>query len=258
MMFYAISKLVIKNEIMKNKYSLVSKLILLFLFSFGVSESAFCQRTVEGKVLDSTGEALIGASVLTVGTSVGTITDIDGSFSLKLPADQNVIQISYIGYATQEIDMTGKNSQMIILSENSELLDEIVVIGYGRQKKSVVTGTVGKVDLAQISNRSPGQLQSSIQGTVAGISITPTSGAPDAGFKVKIRGTGSNGPTEALYIVDGMRTRDISFIEADNIASLEVLKDATSASIYGAEGANGVILISTMNGSGNKGVSSKR
>ena len=238
---------------MKIYYALASKLMLLFIFSLGVSQSAVAQRTIEGKVFDTAGEALIGASVLVKGTTIGTITDLDGSFSLNLPDNQNMIMISYTGYSDLEVDMTGKSNYMATMSEDSELLDEVVVIGYGRQKKSVVTGAVGKVNLEQLENRSPGRLESSIQGTVAGISITPNSGAPDAGFKVKIRGTGSNGPTEPLYIVDGMRTRDISFIEPANIASLEVLKDAASASIYGAEGANGVVLISTKDGSGGKG-----
>lgn len=241
---------------MKFYYSLATKLLLLLILVIGISQSAIAQRAVQGKVLDTTGEALIGATVLVKGTNVGTTTDFDGSFSLNLPENQNMLQISYTGYSSLEVDMTGLSNYTATLTESSELLDEVVVIGYGRQKKSVVTGAVGKVNVEQLKNRSPGRLESSIQGTVAGISITPTSGAPDAGFKVKIRGTGSNGPTEPLYIVDGMRTRDISFIEPANIASLEVLKDAASASIYGAEGANGVILITTKNGSGgSKGVS---
>lgn len=240
---------------MKIYYSLASKLMLLLILTVGVSQSAIAQRAVQGTVLDAAGQALIGATVIVKGTTVGTITDVDGSFNLNLPANQNILEISYTGYADLEVDMTGLSTYTATLNEDSELLDEVVVIGYGRQKKSVVTGAVGKVNLEQLENRSPGRLESSLQGTVAGIAITPTSGAPDAGFKVKIRGTGSNGPTEPLYIVDGMRTRDISFIEPSNIASLEVLKDAASASIYGAEGANGVILITTKNGSSDtKGV----
>ncbi len=235
---------------MKNYYALVSNLMLLLIFTVAISNSAFSQRTVQGKVLDGAGEALIGASVLVKGTTIGTITDIDGNYTITLPQDQNILQVSYTGYADQEIDMTGQSNLTITLSEDSELLDEIVVIGYGRQKKSVVTGAVGKVDVEQLASRSPGRLESSIQGTVAGIAITPNSGAPDAGFSVRIRGTGSNGPSEPLYIVDGMRTRDISFIESANIESLEILKDAASASIYGAEGANGVVLITTKDGSG--------
>lgn len=121
--------------------------------------------------------------------------------------------------------------------------------GYARQKKSVVTGAISSVNVAQIENVSAGQLQSSIQGRSAGVSILPTSGSPGAGFKVRIRGTGSNGNSDPLYIVDGMRTRDISFLSANEIASIEVLKDAASAAIYGAEGANGVVIITTRGGS---------
>ena len=241
---------------MKFFYALAPKLVLLLILTIGISQSAIAQRAIQGKVLDAAGEVLIGASVLVKGTTTGTTTDVDGSFSLNLPENQNILLISYTGYSDLEVDMTGLSNYTATMLEDSELIDEVVVIGYGRQKKSVVTGAVGSVNIEQLANRSPGRLESTMQGTVAGIAITPNSGAPDAGFKIKIRGTGSNGPTEPLFIVDGMRTRDISFIEPANIASLEVLKDAASASIYGAEGANGVILITTKNGSvGNKGVS---
>ena len=199
---------------MKIFYALATKQLLLLILIIGISQSAIAQRAVQGKVLDTAGEALIGATILVKGTTVGTTTDVDGSFKLSLPEDQNILIISYTGYTDQEVDMAGLSDYTATMTENSELLDEVVVIGYGRVKKSVVTGAISKVNLEQLKSRSPARLESSIQGTVAGIAITPNSGAPDAGFKVKIRGTGSNGPTEPLYIVDGMRTRDISFIES--------------------------------------------
>ena len=238
---------------MRNLIALDFKLMLITSFFTFISLGLFAQRSVSGVVTDGSGDPLIGASVLVKDTNNGTITDIDGSFNLNVPNDAQMLQVSYTGYTTQDIDITGQSSVNISLAEDAEILDEVVVIGYGRQKKSVVTGAVGKVEVEELVTRSPGQLQAAVQGKVAGIAITPTSGAPDAGFKVRIRGTGSNGPSEPLYIVDGMRTRDISFIEAVNISSFEVLKDAAAASIYGAEGANGVVLITTKNGEGASG-----
>ena len=230
--------------------------ILLLIFAFCLmSFIGVGQKSLTGKVTDRSGEALIGATISVKATTVGTITDVDGNYQLALPEGASVLVVSYTGYAKQEIDINGQSVIDVTLDEASELLDELVVIGYARQTKSVVTGAVSSIKVDELNARSPGQLQSNIQGKVSGISITPTSGAPDAGFKVKIRGTGSNGPTEPLYIVDGMRTRDIRFLEGNAIKSLEVLKDAASASIYGAEGANGVILITTKNGtSGHKGI----
>lgn len=239
---------------MKKLNAMIGNPLLILFFSL-LSTVCFAQKTISGTILDNSGTPLIGATVVAKGTTTGTITDIDGSFTLNMQEDINQIEVSYTGYNSQTIDVTGKSLVTINLLEDTETLDEVVVIGYGRQKKSVVTGAVSSVDIEEITSRSTGQLQSAIQGKTAGVAITPTSGAPDAGFKVKIRGTGSNGPTEPLYIVDGMRTRDIRFLEASAIKSFEILKDAASASIYGAEGANGVVLITTKDGSKNKGIS---
>ncbi len=219
---------------------------LLFVFC---SFSIFAQTTVSGTIIGPDNEPLIGATVLAKGTATGTTTDIDGSFMLKVPEDIKTIVVSYTGFTSQEIDITENSKFSISLEESSALLSEIVVVGYGQTQKSVLTGAVSSVNVAELEDRGPGQLQSSIQGKNAGIAITPSSGAPDAGFKVRIRGTGSNGNNEPLYIVDGMRTDDISFLEANQIASMEILKDAASAAIYGAEAANGVVLITTKKGS---------
>ncbi len=234
---------------------LINQWAIVFLFCI-FATIGYGQKTISGVLTDASASPLIGATIMVPGTSTGTITDVDGSFSLTVPDDATELKVSYTGYESMMLDITNQREfSSISLSESSALLDEVVVVGYGRQKKSVVTGAISKVDVQQLATRGVGELQSGMQGKVAGIDITPTSGAPGSGFKVKIRGTGSNGPTEPLYVVDGMRTRDIRFIEGVNIASIEVLKDAASASIYGAEAANGVILITTKNGSGNKGIS---
>jgi len=234
---------------MKKRFNyLFNQWAIVFLFCI-FATIGYSQKTISGVLTDASSAPLIGATVMVPGTSTGTITDIDGSFSLSVPNDATELKVSYTGFESMMLDISNQTTfSSIALNESSALLDEVVVIGYGRQKKSVVTGAVSSLDVQEIASRGPGQIQSNIQGKVAGVTITPTSGAPDAGFKVKIRGTGSNGPTEPLYIVDGMRTRDIRFLEGSAIKSLEILKDAASASIYGAEGANGVVLISTKNG----------
>ena len=212
------------------------------------------QRTVSGTVSDEEGLTLIGASVLVEGTSVGTVTDVDGSFSINVPDGANYLLVSYTGYGQQRIDITGKDNVMVSMS-SSEIIDEVVVVGYGRQKKSLVSGAISSVEVDEIQSFSSPQLQSALQGRTAGVTITPTSGSPGAGFKVRIRGTGSNGNSEPLYIVDGMRTGDISFLTPDEIESIEILKDAASAAIYGANGANGVVIVTTKSGSAeNSGV----
>lgn len=241
---------------MKKHWNILSNKWMMSLIVCLIATIGYGQREVSGVLTDNAGSPLIGATVIVPGTATGTITDVDGSFSLDVPQDATELQVSYTGYESMMLDITNQSRfESLALAEATELLDEVVVIGYGRQEKSVVTGAIGSVKVEELATRGPGQIQSNIQGKVAGIAITPTSGAPDAGFKVKIRGTGSNGPTEPLYIVDGMRTADIRFLEGSSIASLEVLKDAASASIYGAEGANGVILISTKNGTDNDGIS---
>ncbi len=184
------------------------------------------------------------------GTSVGTVTDVDGSFSINVPDGSNFLLVSYTGYAQQRIDITGQNAVSIAMS-SSEIIDEVVVVGYGRQKKSLVSGAISSVKVDEIQSFSAPQLQSALQGRTAGVTILPTSGSPGAGFKVRVRGTGSNGNSEPLYIVDGMRTGDISFLTSDEIESIEVLKDAASAAIYGAQGANGVVIVTTKKGDAN-------
>ncbi|MFK8102272.1 MAG: SusC/RagA family TonB-linked outer membrane protein [Saprospiraceae bacterium] len=218
-------------------------LILLFL-----SVQLTAQQTITGKIVDEEGVELIGVSILAQGTGIGTASEPDGTYRINVPSGVNILVFSYTGYVSQEIDITGKSSLDVVLASDTEILEEVVVVGYGRQKKSVVTGAISSIKMDEIQNLSAGQVQSAIQGRVAGISILPTSGSPGAGFKVRVRGTGSNGNADPLYIVDGMRTRDISFITAEEIESMEVLKDAASAAIYGSEGGNGVVIVTTKTG----------
>jgi len=238
---------------MMTQNALLKSICTFLMFLLAVSCS-MAQQNLSGKIVDENNDPMIGANIIAKGTTIGTIADIDGNFQLKVPEGVNSIIVSYTGFLQQEIDVTGKTNIEVTLLEDAGILDEVVVIGYGRQKKSVVTGAVSSVDVTSLASRSVGQLESGIQGTIAGLRITPNSGAPDAGFKIFIRGIGSNGPSNPLYIVDGMRTRDVSWLESAAIDRFEVLKDAASASIYGAEGANGVVLISTKNGVNSSGL----
>ncbi len=232
-----------KHSFTRQIRSLLSLIILL-----GLSSSMFAQQSVTGTVTDETGQTLIGATVLVKGDNTGTVTNEEGQFSITLPAGFSILEISYLGYQSMEVSTTGKNVVNVSLNTDAALLDQVVVVGYGRQKKSQVTGAISSIEVDQIQSLSNGQLQSSIQGRSAGVSILPTSGSPGAGFKVRIRGTGSNGNSEPLYIVDGMRTRDISFLAPNEIENIEILKDAAAAAIYGAEGGNGVVIVSTKTG----------
>lgn len=213
------------------------------------------QTPVKGKISDADGQGLAGATVIVKGATIGVNADEDGNFSLKVPEGYNELVVSYIGFNQQDVAIDGRSVIEITMISSDNAMEEVLVTGYSRQKKSVITGAISSVNIAQIKNVSAGQLQASVQGRIAGVSFLPTSGSPGAGFKVRVRGTGSNGNSDPLYIIDGMRTRDISFLEANEIATFEVLKDAASAAIYGAEGANGVVIITTRTGSdGNDGL----
>ena len=233
-----------------NKHSFTRRtkhfICLALLMTFSLS--MFAQKSVSGKVTDDAGQSLIGASVMVKGTTAGTTTDMDGAFKLNLPDGASILEISYLGYQTIEVSTDGKDFFNILLKSDAAVLDQVVVVGYGRQKKSQVTGAISSIEVDEIKNLSNGQLQSSLQGRSAGVSILPNSGSPGAGFKVRVRGTGSNGNAEPLYIVDGMRTKNISFLSAGEVENIEILKDAAAAAIYGAEGANGVVIITTKSG----------
>lgn len=226
---------------MKNTEFRQRMLALICLLMIGVG-TAWSQMNVKGKVITPSGEAIIGANVLEKGTSNGVITDLDGNFSLKVE-NGAILVFSYIGYTPQELK--AKASMEVVLEEDTELLDEVVVVGYGVQKKSDVTGAISKVGTGDIKSRSITTVQQALQGKTSGVQILSTSAAPGASQTVRIRGYSSNYSSDPLYVVDGLRVSDISNIDPNDIESMEVLKDAASAAIYGAEAGNGVILITT-------------
>lgn len=202
----------------------------------------------KGLVKDATGESVIGASVVVKGTTNGTITDFDGNFSLDGIKKGDVIVISYVGYQTQEIKWNGSPLN-VILKEDSKTLSEVVVVGYGTQKKANLSGSVAMVDNKELENRPIQNVSSGLQGLMPGVAITGTNGAPgqDAG-KIRVRGIGTLNEAGPYILVDGIETGTLSAVDPNDIESISVLKDAASAAIYGSKAANGVVLITTKRG----------
>ena len=213
-----------------------------------VVETVLQQKAISGKVVDSKGESIIGANIMEKGTSNGTITDFDGNFSLNVSA-KSVLQISYIGYKTQEIPVSQlKAGAVITLKEDTEVMDEVVVIGYGTQRKGDVTSAIASVKAEDFTVGKVGDAADLIKGKVAGLSIAKGSGDPSATSAIRLRGVISvNGSTTPLILIDGVEG-DLSTVAPENIEAIDVLKDASAAAIYGTRGANGVILITTKTG----------
>ena len=208
------------------------------------------EKQVKGRVVDAAGEAIIGANILEKGTTNGVITDVDGNFVLNV-SEGAVIQISYIGYVEQEVVFTGQPSLQIVLKEDTETLEEVVVVGYGVQKKKLVTGATVQVKGDNIQKLNTTNALGALQSQTPGVNIVAASGQPGEGYKVNIRGAGTNGSTTPLYIIDGVEG-DINSVSPADIESVDVLKDAASAAIYGARAANGVILVTTKQGKAGK------
>lgn len=225
-------------------------LFLTVLFSL-VTMSGYAQsKTVTGKIIDSTGEPVIGASVLVKGTTNGVISDIDGNFSIQGVANDAVLQISFVGYKAQDISVAGKTRIDVTLVEDTEMLDEVVVVGYGVQKKSDVTGALASVSSEELNTKPVSNAFEALQGKAAGVDITSSQRPGELG-DIRIRGNRSlNASNSPLYVVDGvpLNSGGIETINPRDIESIDILKDASSTAIYGSRGANGVILITTKRG----------
>lgn len=205
-------------------------------------------KTVTGTVTDVSGEPIIGANIRIKGTTTGTITDIDGNFSIEAEP-QSVIEVSYIGYLTQETVINNQKSIRFLLKEDTKTLDEVVVIGYGVQKKADLTGSVANINTEKLNTQSNANIGQALQGKIAGVDIVSQGGAPGSGTRIMVRGIGTLNNASPLYIVDGMYMNSIDHINPNDIASIDVLKDASSAAIYGSRAANGVIIVTTKEGS---------
>lgn len=204
-------------------------------------------QTITGTVTDKDGSPIPGVSIQEKGTSNGTSTDFDGNFSISVANNNAILIVSSVGYKTREVSVS-TSKMTITLEESTESLDEIVVIGYGTKKKSLVTGAISSIASKDIQTASVQRVDQALQGRTSGVTVTSSSGAPGAGAKIRIRGTGSNGNSNPLFIVDGMKVLSIDNIPPSDIANIEILKDAASSAIYGTEGANGVIIITTKGG----------
>ena len=222
------------------------------------SGNAWAQnRSLSGKVVDGTGAPVVGAAVMVVGqTSNGTVTDAAGQFRLTVPANAKLV-VSCLGYADKQVEVGNQSVITIALEEDVTYLDETVVIGYGVQKKSDLTGAVASVREDDLKNRSTADAAAALQGKVAGVQIITNSGAPGSGAEINVRGVSSNsGKIGPLIIVDGLKVNSIQYLDPSLIESMEVLKDAASAAIYGAEAGNGVVLVTTkQGGKGNTSIS---
>jgi TonB-linked SusC/RagA family outer membrane protein len=240
-------------------------IILLILFSstlsptiantFSEAPTSPLQQTVTGTVTDETNTPLPGVNVLIKGSTVGTATDADGRYSIAVPDANSVLVFSFIGYVTQEVPVGGQSQINVQLLTDVQTLSEVVVVGYGTQKRSDLTGSVGQVSGEEVLQRPVTNVLQGLQGRVAGVNVFLNSGSPTASPRVVIRGMGTiNSSSGPLYVVDGVVMEDIAFLNPYDIESMEVLKDASSTAIYGARGANGVILITTKRGAKSEGL----
>lgn len=218
----------------------------LFAASVDAIDAVQQAKKITGTVTDAMGP-VIGANVLEKGTTNGVITDIDGNFTLNVQPGATIV-VSFIGYQPQEIVVGNQTSFKIQLKEDTELLDEVVVVGYGVQKKKLVTGATVEVKGEDIAKLNTTQALGALQSQSPGVNIQAVSGQPGDGFKINIRGAGTNGNTAPVYVIDGVAGGDINALNPADIERIDVLKDAASCAIYGSSGANGVILITTKQG----------
>lgn len=220
-------------------------LFLLCLFPLG----AMAQSIVKGTVNDEAGEPIIGATVKVQGSNEGAITDFDGNFSVKA-ASNATLSVSYVGYVTEQVAVAGRSNISVTLKEDTNTLNDVVVIGYGTMKKSDISGSVATINKEQMERKVPVNIAQALQGAAAGVMVTNQDGAPGTASAIRIRGIGTiNGDAQPLYVVDGVQVgNNADFVNPSDIESIEILKDASASAIYGSAGANGVIMITTKHG----------
>ncbi len=227
--------------------------IATFLLLAFCSIATMAQIKVTGKIVDTTGESVIGASVLVKGTSKGTVTDLDGNYALEGVASNATLVFSYVGYKSQTVAVGGRKIINVTLVEDQTVLEDVVVIGYGSVKKSNLTSAVAKMDASGIVGRPLARAEQALQGQLAGVTVRAESSEPGADPKIRVRGAASvNASSDPLYVVDGVPMTTISSINPNDIQSIEVLKDAASAAIYGSRGSNGVVIVTTKRGKSGK------
>jgi len=227
-------------------YKVVNRQILLFAEN---ENNAYSQQTgkVIGKVTDTSGSSLPGVSIVVKGTTNGTITDIDGAYVIPNVPGNAILLFSFVGMKSQEISVAGKTSINVVLEDETVGIEEVIAIGYGVQKKKLNTGSTIQVSGDALQKMSTVSALGALQSQTPGVNITQTSGMPGQGFKVTVRGMGTVGNSNPLYVIDGIAGGDINSLNPSDIESVDVLKDAASSAIYGARAANGVILVTTKN-----------
>jgi len=238
-----------KIKLLKKKIKF--SLVFLFFMNFFLTNSMSAQSTVvEGKITDAAGLSLPGVNIQEKGTKNGTSTDFEGSFKINVSNSKAILVISYLGFQTQEVSVAGKSKVNVSLAEQSNSLNEVVIVGYGTAKKTDVTGAVNTLGAAKITERNVTNPMEAIQGGIAGVQVTSNSGRIGDGFNVIIRGSNSinKDGSKPLFIVDGVPTDNIDFLNPQDIARMDVLKDASSAAIYGSRGGSGVIIVTTKSG----------
>ena len=232
---------------------LTQKLVVFLLLMIGFVP-IYAQKNITGKVIDEKGEPLIGATILVVGSTTGVITDFDGNFTLQVkPGDE--LNISSIGYATQRVKVNGKESLQIVMVEDSELLDEVVVVGYGTMKKKDLTGSVKSISNATLKSTGQNSTLGALRGQTAGVNVTQNNGKLGTGYNIEIRGMNSiNKSSSPLCVIDGVIGGDINAINPVDIERIDILKDVSATAIYGSRGSNGVIIVTTKSGQSGKTV----
>ena len=233
----------------------MKKIVLLIMLGLIVSFSAFAQQTLKGTIRSKADkQPLPGVSVAIKGTLTGGITDLDGNFSIHVKSG-DILVASFIGYKTQEIPVGSRTKMDILLEEDVALLDEVVVVGYGIQKKSDITGSVSSVKSENIRNAAFTRTDEALQGQIAGVQVVNNDASPNSSISIRIRGVNSiNAASDPLVIIDGMQGGSMSNVHPNDIESIEILKDASATAIYGSRGAGGVILITTKKGGSQKPV----
>ena len=226
--------------------------LLILVSSFAVFAQGVPVKGVVTSAED--GQPIPGVSVVLKGTTIGNITDVRGNYSLNIPENSTLV-FSFVGMKTQEVPVGIRKVVNIVLAPEQTDIDEVVVVGYGTQKKSLVTGAISKIGNDDLKKTSDMRVTQAIQGKTAGVVISSNSGQPGDQVSIRIRGIGTNGDAEPLYIIDGlpMSGAGTDFLNSNDVESVEILKDAASSAIYGARGANGVILITTKSGRKNSG-----
>lgn len=235
-----------KKENQPGLFSRMRYFLLMLLIVF--SQAAWAQSgTVQGTVTDANGDPLPGVNVVIKGTTNGTVTDLDGKYTLNAASD-DVLVYSFVGFMSQEIPVNGQSEINVSLADDTSDLEEFVVVGYGIQRKSDLTGSISSVKAEELTRLPVSDVTQSLQGRVSGVQITSNSGAPGSGATVRIRGVGTLNNSDPLFVVDGMLLDNIDFLNPNDVESMEVLKDASATAIYGSRGANGVIIVTTRQG----------